>query len=473
VSTLAANAPRHAFTGQELYALAFGLFLGLAIVKFGNPVILDHKIPPPASLSEALADSWPSHWGNWLLAVLAVPGIWLVIVNRPRWPGNAWLWVLPTVWFGWQLVSATRTADRALTAVTVWQFAGCLACYFLGALVLGHKHTMKWLLVGVLAAFAFCLVRAVNQRLIEFPQDRRALLEGERTGWTNFPPEVFQQMKRDGFIITTNGVDVTNPAIIAKYEKGRVHGTLVYPNALAGVVLLLWPLTLVVAVNGTQPFRSFTRWTVIVLALLLGVAGLFWTGSKSGWLIALVLGGVWVFWLDWPRRWKTVVFLTMMTAGLAVFAFRFQGYFAAGATSVGARLDYWRAAVQITGEHKLFGSGPGTFQRPYALIKSPEAEMARLAHNDYLEQFSDSGLIGGISYAAWIGLLLLTLGRRVWGLKDDPLLFAVFAGLLGWILQSLVEFGLYIPALAWPAFSMLGWLMAWGANDMDSNPMAR
>ena len=37
-------------------------------------------------------------------------------------------------------------------------------------------------------------------------------------------------------------------------------------------------------------------------------------------------------------------------------------------------------------------------------------------------------------------------------------MFAVWLGVLGWSLQSLVEFGLYIPALAWPAFTFLGWL---------------
>jgi hypothetical protein len=36
---------------------------------------------------------------------------------------------------------------------------------------------------------------------------------------------------------------------------------------------------------------------------------------------------------------------------------------------------------------------------------------------------------------------------------------AVWLGVLGWSLQSLVEFGLYIPALAWPAFTFLGWLL--------------
>ena len=49
-------------TANELYVLAFGLFLGLAILKFGNPVILDQKIIPPASLSEYWSDAWPTHW---------------------------------------------------------------------------------------------------------------------------------------------------------------------------------------------------------------------------------------------------------------------------------------------------------------------------------------------------------------------------------------------------------------------------
>ena len=81
--------------------------------------------------------------------------------------------------------------------------------------------------------------------------------------------------------------------------------------------------------------------------------------------------------------------------------------------------------------------------------------MARLAHNDYLEQFSDSGIPGGIFYAAWIFLALATIGRRVWK-SGNQMTFAIFAGLLGWFVQGIGEFGLYVPALAWTAFTLLG-----------------
>jgi hypothetical protein len=36
--------------------------------------------------------------------------------------------------------------------------------------------------------------------------------------------------------------------------------------------------------------------------------------------------------------------------------------------------------------------------------------------------------------------------------------FCIWLGVLGWGLQGLMEFGLYIPAMAWPGFTFLGWL---------------
>src|SRR5580704_12743058 len=126
----------------ELYALAFGLFLGLAILKFGDPVILDQKILPPDSLSEYWSDSWPAHWAGWILLPLAVLGGIYIISQPPaslRQPVDVprrslrWLFLLPLLWFGWQMISATQTVDTDLTTATLWQFFGCVACYFLGA----------------------------------------------------------------------------------------------------------------------------------------------------------------------------------------------------------------------------------------------------------------------------------------------------------------------------------------------------
>ncbi len=144
--------------------------------------------------------------------------------------------------------------------------------------------------------------------------------------------------------------------------------------------------------------------------------------------------------------------------GLAGFFWKHSGFFKKGATSVVARFDYWQAAWRTTGTNPLFGTGPGTFSMPYKKIKRPEAEMARLTHNDYLEQASDSGVVGGVAYTLFI------IGAVVWsfrkgGVFDDWQATAVWLGVLGWALQGVIEFGLYIPALAWPAFTFLGWLL--------------
>jgi len=205
---------------------------------------------------------------------------------------------------------------------------------------------------------------------------------------------------------------------------------------------------------------------------------LFWTGSKLGWLIALALGGLYLFRLNWSVKLKIAALAAIMILGLGIFAVRFHHYFAAGATSAGARLDYWRAAVQTTVKNPLVGSGPGTFQRPYAKIrdelatKNPKEElpeMARLAHNDYLEQFSDSGVPGGIFYGIWIVSALAAIGRRVWK-TGSQIHFAVFIGLLGWFIQGIGEFSLYIPALAWTAFTLLGCALVLAGNQFDKKP---
>ena len=457
------------FTVGELFALLFGLFLGLAIVKFGNPVILDSKVDPPVSLSDYWNFAWPPHWANFCLLPLAIAGAILVFSKRARWPAGRWLWLLPLAWLGWQFLSATQTVDASLTAATLWQFSGCIACYFIGAFLFGNERVLRWLLAGILAAFTFCLVRAIDQRIFEFPLERQALVEGQNDGWTNLPPETFLEMKREQIIINTNGVDVANPVILQKFAKGRVNGTMVYPNALAEMILLLFPVSLALAVHSTRKLKPTIRLAVIALVIFLGCAAFFWTGSKLGWLIGMALVGVYLFRLNWSKKLKWTALVVLAVVGLGIFAVRFHNYFAAGATSVGARFDYWRAAIETTGSHPGFGTGPGTFQRPYARLKAPDAEMARLTHNDFLEQFSDSGLVGGGIYAVWIILAIGWVGRSLW-LRQDPVPFACFVGIAGWFLQGLGEFGLYIPGSAWVAFTLLGGTIGLIGNQFDKKP---
>lgn len=440
----------------RVWLLLWGGLLGLSILKFGNPVVLDRQIPAPASWSDTVADPWPVRWASWVLLLLLVPALPLLLrEGRLRFQQiSRWLWIPPLLWFGWQVLSMAQTVDKPLSVMAVTQFAGIVIAYGAGVTLITDRRRLAWAMALVVLAFCVCLMRSVNQRF-EFPQMRAALVEGERTDWTNLPPTTVMDLERQQLIISTNGVRRANPLILLKLERGRVYGTLVYPNALAAVVLLLLPLSWVLISELTRLARPVTRWAALGLVSGLGATALLWSGSKSGWLIALALLAA----LGWrqplPRNLRTATLALLAIAGILAFAVRFRSYFAAGATSVGARMDYWSAAVATTRSNPILGTGPGTFQRPYAKLKAPDSEMARLTHNDYLEQFSDSGIPGGVFYALWIGAWAFLVGSRCWR-SEDPLLVSTFLGVAAWFAQGVSEFGLYVPALAWTAFTLAG-----------------
>ena len=146
---LAGGEPAHAMksakqpTGTGFYALAFGLFLGLAILKFGNPVILDYKITPPASPAEFWADAWPTALGQLAFSAARPGGCRADLQPFPALAGNAPALAAAVALV--RLATAFRPAngtDGDLTAITLCQFAGCLAGYFVGALVLGRERAL-------------------------------------------------------------------------------------------------------------------------------------------------------------------------------------------------------------------------------------------------------------------------------------------------------------------------------------------
>jgi hypothetical protein len=374
-------------------------------------------------------------------------------------PGRVprWIWWAPVLWFVWQCVSAASSTDPNLTAATLPHLGSLVALFFLG-IVCGRLRPLP-LLLGVGAASAFCWLQAVNQHLIEFPRDREFLLAGHQSGWTNFTPTELDSLRANGLIVRTNGTDVPNPVILDKLTRGRVHGTLVYPNALAGLVLLTAPVLIAVLAQSRSRLRPALFLLASTLLVLLAAASLWWSGSRSGWLIAVATFALFMGIHPRFQRVRLPALAAIVLLGFSLFLVRNSGYFKKGATSVSARLDYWEAAVQNTLDHPVVGSGPGTFMRPYARLKRPESEMARLTHNDYLQQFTDAGFPSGIAFSVWIGGALLIGWSRLRS-SPNPIVWGVLLGTSAWFVQAFSEFGLYVPALGWIAMTFLGWLCA-------------
>jgi len=421
------------------FAILAGLFVGVSLLKFGNPAILDHLIHPPEGALEILFQSWPSSWSHLLLAIPLLLGL-----ASARWelPTPRWLALLPLVWLAWQWVAATQTTEPKLTRVTLVHFHAILAGFYLGLFALAPVRRMGWFWTGVGVGFALMLWTGFEQRFGGLEATRQYVYS--QPGWENLPPE---NLKRLG--------------------SNRIFATLLYPNTLAGVILLLLPPLLMAIWQLATGLTLAARGTVAGLLGAGGLACLYWSGSKAGWLIALVMMAVAVLRLRLPKRWRTGLVVGLIALGLVGFFARYSGYFQRGATSVSARGDYWRAAWLTFLDNPILGTGPGTFAVAYRRIKPPEAEMARLAHNDYLEQASDSGLIGFITFGVFTLGSVAGLYRRC---GTDRMHFAVWLGLFGWVLQSGVEFGLYIPALGGTAFWLLGWL--WGTAGSGVRPLS-
>lgn len=426
---------------EGVFAGVTGLLLALALIKFGNPVVLQGQLNRPASVNELLIQPWPITWGYALLVIVFVGGCKFWCWRRPT---PMWLSLVPLFWLCWQFISATTTVDVALTASTLPHFVACVGAFYLGLFVLAKVERLSLFWLGLLGGFVVVLLTGWRQHFGGLEETRRFFYN--LPDWQSYPQEFLKKVSSD-----------------------RIYSTLFYPNALAGVVLLLLPVSITIVwqtVRSSRPVSLILAVGIAVLAL----GALYWSGSKGEWLILMFQLPL-ALW-HWPARksHRAFVVVAIMLLGLGVFALKYRDYFGRGATSVTARFDYWRAASQTLATKPLLGSGPGTFMVAYKESKAPEAEMARLAHNDYLQQGSDSGWCGLLAYAVWVGGGMLILYRSARSNLRD---FGVWLGLAGMALQSFVEFGLYIPALAWPFFVLFGWLFGVGhvRNRIDKDAL--
>lgn len=423
-----------------------GLFLAISLLKFGNPPIMEKWVQSPANLLEfVLGNPWPLAWGYTGAALVVVAGL-----LQARWSRSAptWIALLPAVWLLWQCFASVYSLDAALTRITLVHLCLVTAFFYVGLLFLGRVENAGRFWGTLFLGYLFVQLSALQQHFGGLEETRHYFQTYIYPTLTEYPMEY-----------------------IRKINSNRVFGTLFYPNALAAALILLFPPLTVVLYRGTGRgrFTAAARGFLIGLWTLLTAMCMVWSGSKAGWLVMLVT--MLVAFLNWPsiaRKWRLLVACCVLAAGLGGFFFTYSSFFRKGAPSVGARFDYWRAAVQNVNQRPIYGSGPGTFAIPYKQLKAPEAEMSRLVHNDYLEQASDSGVPGFIAYLAfvagalYVGYKRSTLQSGVGGLGVDEstlLPFAVWLGLAGWFIHSFVDFNLYIPALAWIAFTLMGWLI--------------
>lgn len=138
------------------------------------------------------------------------------------------------------------------------------------------------------------------------------------------------------------------------------------------------------------------------------------------------------------------------------------------------RLSIWRDTLHLIRRHPVLGSGFGSFATVYPSVQTAFLNnVVDHAHCDYLEVAAELGLPGGILV---FGAIFWALGRAFRRCKtggedyDKAISLACLGSILAFLLHSLADFNLYIPANAL-IFAMI-LALAWSGANRAANPAA-
>jgi O-antigen ligase len=249
----------------------------------------------------------------------------------------------------------------------------------------------------------------------------------------------------------------------------RIGSLLGNPAFLAGYVVLVAPL---IAVRGFT--RASTGARVFSLSVAAGLCVLLLvTESRSG-LAGAVCAGVLFTALVWERSSGRTLLPVVLGSVLALAAAimiipglgdRIAGTFAAGPASTYARRTYfWKAGLAAFTASPLTGHGPGSFERVMGSYREPEywivksEDIVPHAHNEFLETAVDSGSVGLLCLVIVLAFSLFRAARRArtgerWLRLPAA---ALFAGVVGLVVDNLTSVSLRQAPVAAPAWLLLG-----------------
>lgn len=402
----------------------------IAPLKFGTPVVTQAQLIPPTNLYEWLFFPWP----NQIAVIFVFAGLlWLVLDSDRLAVRVDALFLLPIVFLATQALATASSINRQISVDTLLHFTTCVVLFYAAAWYVRDGGSAARVFGGLgLATFLVCVL-ALQQHFggLQDSREFAALYKDQ----ASMPKDLLLRM--------------TSNRVFAWFGG--------YPNALAGYLVVAFAPTLAWVWVRARNWNTRVKWfTLVFIAGGMGYC-LLLTGSRGG-LVAfavMVLAGLLGFTAGGARRGMGVGLTTL--ALVAVFLVAQQaGLVTLGRSSLEARGDYWRGAVKIARDHSWLGTGPGTFGSIYPKYKTAQTEEAQLAHNNYLQMWSDSGFCAFIVFAALWLLALKDALRLIGQRRGDAGAVAVCAALAGWVIHGLVDFDLYVPGLAIPAFMLLG-----------------
>jgi O-antigen ligase len=227
-------------------------------------------------------------------------------------------------------------------------------------------------------------------------------------------------------------------------------------NHFAGFAELVLPMSLVPLLLGRVRRERLVIVSILAIiplsALLLSASrgGIISLGAELGFLaLVLLLRGMGGRHLYVGGLVLLVAFLTVSWLGINQILTRFSTLETLEVTQ-SKRASMRHGAWRIFLDHPVLGTGLGTLQQVYPPYETLyDGKIVNHAHNDYLELLAETGIVGGLACAWFLGTVfaralkfLVTEGNSF----GNTLRLCGWTGCCGLLVHSLVDFNLHIPA---------------------------
>ncbi len=245
---------------------------------------------------------------------------------------------------------------------------------------------------------------------------------------------------------------------------GLPFGPYVNRNHFAGFAELVLPLALVPLVLGRVRRE---RWPVVGLFAVLPIGALFLSASRGGIVSFGAELSVLALVMIQRREMGKQLFAggAVLLVALLLVSWLGVGQILQRLSSVqllevssGKRASMRRDTWRVFLDHPFVGTGLGTLQLVYPPYESLyDGKIVNHTHNDYLEVLAETGLLGGICCAWFLGVLLVQSLQRLRQFNHSfsgALQLSGFLACSGFLVHSLVDFNLHIPANALLFFLM-------------------
>jgi hypothetical protein len=118
------------------------------------------------------------------------------------------------------------------------------------------------------------------------------------------------------------------------------------------------------------------------------------------------------------------------------------------------RAIMWKGAIQMWLDNPVLGAGPGSYRVLFPLYRSPDYFLHRInnvtqySHNWALDILAEVGLLGLLSYLAYLGAIFVLGWRAIRTCEDHTMRVAVIGYLVG--LASILAGNMATPMTRWP-----------------------